>query len=219
MWLCVQCRMWKADFMSIGTVPGKARVECLVCGEDVKTAGKYVRNAKHCICGGIVHHRCINQITGALCECSLPQVLVHKFKKCQKSHNQATKKWKAAIVKQKREQVAAQDKRQPGTKVWLIGLRRAELNGGEGIVQEEENGRVLVQQDHQKGGKTVAVTHDHLSGLPAGNGSRRGSQEQASSLQTRRAGAQRHDNALVSIAASVPASLLFWIVTCWGLLG
>ena len=41
MWLCVQCRMWKADFMSVGTVPGKGCVECLVCGEDVKTAGKY----------------------------------------------------------------------------------------------------------------------------------------------------------------------------------
>ena len=81
MWLCVQCRMWKADFMSVGTVPGKGRVECLVCGEDVKTTGKYVRNAKQCICGGIVHQKCINQNTGALCECNLPQVLVHRFKK------------------------------------------------------------------------------------------------------------------------------------------
>ena len=26
----------------------------------------------------------------------------------------------------------------------------------------EENGQVLVQVDHQKGGRTVAVTHDHL---------------------------------------------------------
>ena len=33
----------------------------------------------------------------------------------------------------------------------------AELNGVEGIVQGEENGRVLVQLDHQKGGGTVAV--------------------------------------------------------------
>ena len=82
--------------------------------------------------------------------------------------------------------------------MWLTGLRRAELNGAEGIVQGEENGRILVQLDHQKGGRTVAVTHDHLSGLPPGNGSRRGSQEQASSLQTRRAGAQRHDSAPVT---------------------
>ena len=104
MWLCVQCRMWKADFMSVGAVPGKGRVECLVCGQDVKTAGKYVRNAKQCICGGIVHQRCINQNTGALCECNLPQVLVHRFKKWQKSHNQATRQRRAAIVKQKREQ-------------------------------------------------------------------------------------------------------------------
>ena len=197
-WLCVQCRMWKADFMSVGTVPGKGRVECLVCGEDVKTIGKYVRNAKQCICGGIVHHRCINQNTGALCECNLPQVLVHRFKKWQKSHNQATRQRRAAIVKQKREQVAAQDTWRPGTKVWLIGLRRAELNGAEGIVQGEENGRILVKLDHQKGGRTVAVTHDHLSGQPPGDASRRGSQEQASSLQTRRAGAQRHDNAPVT---------------------
>ena len=41
MWLCAQCRFWKADFMSVGTVPGKVRVECLVCGDDMKTAGKY----------------------------------------------------------------------------------------------------------------------------------------------------------------------------------
>ena len=82
--------------------------------------------------------------------------------------------------------------------MWLTGLRRAELNGAEGVVQGEENGRVLVQPDHQKGGKTMAVIHDHLSGLPPGNGSRRGSDEQASSLQTRRAGAQRHDNAPVT---------------------
>ena len=48
--------------------------------------------------------------------------------------------------------------------MWLTGLRRAELIGAEGIVQGEENGRVLVQLDHQKGGRTVAVTHDHLTG-------------------------------------------------------
>ena len=71
-----------------GDSAGKGRVACLVCGEDVKTAGKYVRNAKQCICGGIVHNRCINQNTGALCECNLPQVLVHRFKKWQKSHDQ-----------------------------------------------------------------------------------------------------------------------------------
>ena len=93
--------------MSLGTVPGKGHVECLVCGDDVKTAGKYVRNAKQCICGGIVHNRCINENTGALCECDLPQVLVHKFKKWQKSHDQATRKRRAATVKHKREQVAA----------------------------------------------------------------------------------------------------------------
>ena len=102
-WLCVQCRMWKADFMLVGTVPRKGRVECLVYGEDVKTTGKYVRNAKQCMYGGIVHQRCINQNTGALCECNLPQVLVHRFKKWQKSHNQATRQRRAAIVKQKRE--------------------------------------------------------------------------------------------------------------------
>ena len=96
----------------------------------------------------------------------------------------------AAIVKQKREQAAAQDRWQPGTKVSLTGLRRAELNGAEGSVQGEENGRVLVQLDHQKGGRTVAVTHDHLSGLPPGNGSSRGSHEQASSPQTKRVGAK-----------------------------
>ena len=81
MWLCAQCRMWKADFMSVGTVPGKGRVECLVRGDNVKTAGKYVHNTEQCICGGIVHNRCINEKTGALCECNLPQVLVHRFKK------------------------------------------------------------------------------------------------------------------------------------------
>ena len=202
MWLCAQCRMWKADFMSVGTVPGKGRVECLVCGDDVKTAGNYVRNAKQCICGGIVHNRCINENTGALCECNLPQILVHKFKKWQKSHDQANRQRRAAIVKQKREHVAAQDKWRPGTTVWLTGLRRAEMNGAKGIVQGEENGRVLVQLGHQKGGKTVAVTHDHLSGPPLGNGS--SSQEQASSPQTRRAGAQRHDRAPVTPPAAAP---------------
>ena len=110
MWLCAQCRMWKAHFLPMGTVPGKGRVECLVCGDNVKTAGKYVRNAKQCICGGIVHNRCINGKTGALCECNLPQVLVHRVKKWQKSHDQATIQRRAAIVKQKREQAVAQDR-------------------------------------------------------------------------------------------------------------
>ena len=68
----------------------------------------------------------------------------------------------------------------------------------------EENGRVLVQLDHQKGGRTVAVTHDHLSGLPPSSDSSRGSQEQASSPQTRRAGAQRHDRAPVTPSAAPP---------------
>ena len=58
--------------------------------------------------------------------------------------------------------------------------------------------------DHQKGGRTVAVTHDHLSGLPPGNGSSRGSQEQASSPRTRREGAQRHDRAPVTPLAAAP---------------
>ena len=61
------------------------------------------------------------------------------------------------------------------------------MNGAKGIVQGEENCRVLVQRDHQKEGRTMAVTHDHLSGLPPQNGSSRGSKEQASSPQTRRA--------------------------------
>ena len=148
--------------------------------------------------------RSINENTGALCECNLPQVLVHKFKKWQKSHDQATRQRRAATVKQKREQVAAQDRWQPGTKVWLTGLQRAELNGAEGIVQGEENGRVLVQLDHLKGGRTVAVTHDHLSGLPPGNDSSRGSREQASSPQTRRTRAQRHDRVLVTPSAAPP---------------
>ena len=107
MWLCAQCRMWKADFISLGTVLGKGRVECLVCGDDVQSARKYVRNAKQCICGGIVQSRCINEKAGALCECNLPQVLIHRFKKWQKSHDQATRQRRAAIVKQKREQAAA----------------------------------------------------------------------------------------------------------------
>ena len=71
MWLCAQCRMWKADFMSLGTSPGKGHVECLICGDDVKTAGKYVHNAKQCICGGIVRDRCIREYPAALCECNL----------------------------------------------------------------------------------------------------------------------------------------------------
>ena len=107
-------------------------------------------------------------------------------------------------MKQKREEVAALDRWWPRTKVWLTGLRRAELNGAEVIVQGEENGRVLVQLDHQKGGRTVAVTHDHLSGLPPGNDNSRGSQEQARSPQTRRARAQRHDRAQVTPSAAPP---------------
>ena len=59
------------------------------------------------------------------------------------------------------EQVAAQDRWQRGTKVWLTGLQRAELNGAEGIIQGDETGRGVVQLDYEKGGKTVAVTHDH----------------------------------------------------------
>ena len=81
MWLYAQCRMWKAGFMSVGTVPRKGRVECLICGDDVKTARKYVRSTKQCICGGIVHNRCINEKIGALCQCNLPRVLDHGFKK------------------------------------------------------------------------------------------------------------------------------------------
>ena len=196
MWLCAQCRMWKADFMSVGTVRGKGCVKCLVCGNNVKTAGKYVCNTKQCMCWGIVHNRCINEKTGALCECNLPQLLVHRFKKWQKSHDQATRQRRAAIVKQKWEQ-AAQDRWQPGTIVWLTGLRRE-------WSRREENGRVLVQLDHQQGGRTVAVTHDHLSGLPPSNGSSRGNQEQASSLQTRRAGAQRHARVPVTPPAAAP---------------
>ena len=46
----------------------------------------------------------------------------------------------------------------------------------------------------------MAITHNHLSGLPPGNGSSRGSQEQATSPQTRRAGAQRHDRVPVTPA-------------------
>ena len=203
-WLCAQCRMWKADFMSVGTVPGKGHVDCLVCADDVKTAGKYMHNAKQCICGGIVRNRCINGKTGAFCECNLPHVLVHRFKKWQKSHDQVTRQRRAAIAKQRREQAAAQDRWKAGTKVWLTELRRAELSAAEGSAQGEENGRVLVQLDHQKGGRTMAVTHDRLSGLPRGNDSSRGSHEQASTLQTKRAGAQRHDRAPLTPPAAAP---------------
>ena len=87
MWLCAQCRMWKAEFMSVGTAPGKGRVAGLIFGDDVKTTGKYVHKAKQCICGGIVHDWCISEYTWALCECNLSQVLVNRFKKWQKSHN------------------------------------------------------------------------------------------------------------------------------------
>ena len=132
--MCTMPRV-EGGLMSVGTVPGKGRVECLVRGEDVKTDGNYVCNAKQCICGGIVHNRCINEDTGALCECNLPQVLVHGFKKWQKSHDKATRQRTVAIVKQKQEQVAAQHMWQPRTKVWLTGLRRTELNLAEGIVQ------------------------------------------------------------------------------------
>ena len=34
-------------------MPQKGHVECLICGDDVKTAGKYVRNSKQCICGAL----------------------------------------------------------------------------------------------------------------------------------------------------------------------
>ena len=51
--------------MSVGTALGKGRAECLICADNVKTAGKYVRNTKQCICGGIVHDRCISEYTGA----------------------------------------------------------------------------------------------------------------------------------------------------------
>ena len=50
----------------------------------------------------------------------------------------------------------------------------------------------------------MGVTQDHLRGLPPGNGSSRGSQEQASSPQTRRARAQRHDKAPVTPLAAAP---------------
>ena len=96
-----------------GDSTGKGRVECLICGDDVKTARKYARNAKQCICGGIVHDRCIIEYTGALRECNLPQVLVNRFKKWQKSHNHAARQRRAATMKQKREQVASQDRWQP----------------------------------------------------------------------------------------------------------
>ena len=59
-------------------------------------------------------HRCINEKIGALfCECNLPQVLVHRLKKWQKSHDQATRQRRAAIMKQNREQAVAQDRWQP----------------------------------------------------------------------------------------------------------
>ena len=90
-WMCTQCRMWKVNFMSMGTTLGKGHVECLICGDDVKTAGKYMHNAKQCICGGIVQDRCISEFIGVLCECNLPKVLVNKFKKWQKIHDQAAK--------------------------------------------------------------------------------------------------------------------------------
>ena len=147
-----------------------------------------------------MHDRCINEYTGALWECNLPQVLVNRFKKWLKSHDQATRQRRAATVKQKREQVAAHDKWQPGTKVWLTGLRRAELNGAEEIIQGDGNGRVIVQADHTKGGKTVAVTHNHLSSLPPDNGN----QEQASGLQTRALRARTHERVPVTPLATTP---------------
>ena len=186
--------------MLVGTAPGKGHVECLICGEDVETTGKYVRNAKQCICGGIVHDRCIIEYKWALCECNPPQVLVTRFKKWQKSHDQAARQQRAATVKQKREQAATQDRWHLGTKVWLTGARRAELNGAEGIIQGDRNGRFIVQLDHAKGGKTVAVSHDHLSSLPPDNGS----QEQAIGLQTRAPGAQMHERAPVTPSANPP---------------
>ena len=89
----------------------------------MKTAETCVHNAKQCICGAIVHDRCINEYTGALCEFNLPQVLMNGCKKWRKRHDQATRR--TAAVKQKREHVAAQNKWQTRTKVWLTGLRRA----------------------------------------------------------------------------------------------
>ena len=53
----------------------------------MKTVGKYVRNAKRCICGGIVNNKCINEHTGLLCQCNLAQALGNRFKQWQKSHN------------------------------------------------------------------------------------------------------------------------------------
>ena len=50
----------------------------------------------------------------------------------------------------------------------------------------------------------MAVTRDHLSGLPSGNGSSRGRQKQTSSPQARRAGAQKHDTAPVTPPAASP---------------
>ena len=50
----------------------------------------------------------------------------------------------------------------------------------------------------------MAATYDHLSGLPPGIDSSRGSQEQSGSPQTRRAGAQRHDQAAVMSSAAPP---------------
>ena len=73
--------------MLVGTVPGKGRVECLICGDDMKTTGKFMRNAKQCICRGIVHDMCIRAYVGALCECNLPHALMNTFKKWTKSHD------------------------------------------------------------------------------------------------------------------------------------
>ena len=204
MWSCAQCRMWKVVFMSVGGNSAGKRT----CGVPSlwrrREDRREVRAQRQTMYLWGHSNRCINEKTRALCECNIPQVLVHRFKKWQKSHNQATRQRRAAMVKQKREQAAAQDRWQLGTKVWLTGPRRAKLNGAEGSIQGEENGWVLVQLDHQKGGRTVAVTHDHLGGLTPGNGNSRGSREQASSPQTRRAGAQRHDRAPVRPPAAAP---------------
>ena len=107
--------------------------------EDRWEVGKYVRNTKQCIPWGLVHKKCNDEHTRAVCERILPQALVNRFKKWQNSHNKATTKQRAATLKQKTEQVAAQGRWQPGTRVWLTGLRKAKLNGEEGIIQGDGN--------------------------------------------------------------------------------
>ena len=74
-------------------------------------------------------------------------------------------------IRQKREQAADHNKWQPGARVWLTGLQKAELDGAEGIIQGEANGSVVVHLDHAKGGATVVVTHARFSSQPPGVGS------------------------------------------------